>query len=157
MKKRPGSAESHTANVRSVSRPGLLLAKRSVGLELAKQIAALAEAEATKNRWTVVIAIVDDGGNLVLLHRTDGTQIGSIDVAIQKAATALRFKRPTKAFEDVIAGGRTALLTLPGRVVMVEGGVPIMVDGACVGAIGISGMSSVQDGVVAQAGLAALR
>jgi glc operon protein GlcG len=104
-----------------------------------------------------VIAIVDDGGNLVLLHRTDGTQIGSIDVAIQKAATALRFKRPTKAFEDVIAGGRTALLTLPGRVVMVEGGVPIMVDGACVGAIGISGMSSVQDGVVAQAGLAALR
>jgi glc operon protein GlcG len=129
--------------------------KQSVGLDLAKKIAAKAEAEAVKNKWTVVIAIVDDGGNLVYLEKMDGTQIGSIEVAQAKAVTALKFKRPTKAFEDVVLGGRTPVLSLPG-VVSIEGGLPIVIDGAYLGAIGISGMKSAEDGVVAAAGLTAL-
>lgn len=129
--------------------------KPTVSLELAKKIAAKAEAEALKNNWTVVIAIVDDGGNLVYLEKMDGTQLGSIDVALHKAQTALKFKRPTKAFEEMVAGGRTAILSLPG-VLAVEGGVPLVVNGAFIGAIGVSGMKSNEDAVVAQAGLAAL-
>ena len=132
-----------------------IVAKPSVGLALAKKIAAAAEAEAVKNHWTVVIAVLDDGGNLVLLERMDGTQLGSIAVAQEKAATALKFKRPSKAFEDMVAGGRNAVLSLPG-VVAIEGGLPLTVDGAFVGAIGISGAKSNEDGVVAQAGVAAL-
>ncbi|MEO6569327.1 MAG: heme-binding protein, partial [Opitutaceae bacterium] len=132
-----------------------LVAKRGVGLELAKKIAAKAEAEAVKNKWTVVIAVVDDGGNLVLLQKMDGTQLGSIEVAIQKAVTALKFKRPTKAFEDVIVGGRTAVLSLPG-VSLLTGGVPLVVEGAYVGAIGVSGMQSNEDGRIAEAGASVL-
>jgi glc operon protein GlcG len=125
--------------------------KPTVGLALAKKIAVRAAEEAAKNNWNVVIAIVDDGGNLVLLERMDGTQLGSIEVAIQKAKTALNFKRPTKAFEDVVAGGRNAILSLPG-VVPVEGGVPLMANGAYIGAIGISGVKSNEDGIIAAAG-----
>src|SRR5258707_14221654 len=97
----------------ALSAQAQVVAKTTVGLEIAKKIAAKAEAEAVKNKWTVVIAIVDDGGNLVYLEKMDGTQIGSIEVAQHKAVTALKFKRPTKAFEDVVAGGRTAILSLP--------------------------------------------
>jgi len=129
--------------------------KSTVGLELAKKIAARAEAEAAKNKWTMVIVIVDDGGNLVYLERMDGTQLGSIEVAQAKARTALKFKRPTKAFEDVVAGGRTAILSLP-DVIAIEGGIPLVVNGAYLGAIGVSGMKSSEDGVVAQAALEAL-
>ncbi len=132
-----------------------VITKTTVGLELAKKIATKAEAEAMKNKWTVVIVVVDDGGNLVYLEKMDGTQLGSIEVAQEKAKTALKFKRPSKAFEDVVAGGRTAILSLP-NVVAIEGGLPIVVDGAYIGAIGVSGMKSSEDGVVAQAGLAAL-
>jgi uncharacterized protein GlcG (DUF336 family) len=132
-----------------------LLTKTTVGLELAKKIAARAEAEAVKNKFTMVIAVLDDGGNLVYLERMDGTQLGSIEVAQQKARTALQFKRPTKTFEDNVAGGRTALLSITG-VISIEGGLPLIVDGAVVGAIGVSGMKSDQDGIVAQAGAAAL-
>ena len=131
------------------------LTKPTVSLELAKKIAAKAQAEATKAKLTVVIAIVDDGGSLVYLERMDGTQLGSIVVAQEKATTALKFKRPTKAFEDMVTGGRNAVLSLPG-VVAIEGGLPLLLDGAIIGAIGISGAKSSEDGVIAQAGLAAL-
>jgi glc operon protein GlcG len=132
-----------------------VVTKTSVGLELAKKIAAKAEAEAAAKKWTVVVAIVDDGGNLVYLSRMDGTQLASIDVAQAKARTALKFKRPTKAFEDVVAGGRNAILSLPDAL-LVEGGVPLVVNGAFIGAIGISGMKSAEDGVIAAAAVSVL-
>jgi len=132
-----------------------LLTTKALSLEAAKEIAAAAAAESIRNNWTMVIAIVDSGGHLMYLERMDGTQIGSVVVAQEKALTAVRFKRPTKALEDAIAGGRTVLLSMPGAT-PVEGGVPIMLDGHCAGAIGISGGTSPQDGQVAAAGLAVL-
>ncbi len=125
--------------------------KKVLTLEGAKKVAAAAEAEARKNNWNVVIAVVDDGGHLVYLQRIDGTQTGSIDVAIQKARTAQSFKRPTKVFEDAIAGGRNALIALHGALPL-EGGMPIMVGGQLVGAIGVSGVKSTEDGQIAKAG-----
>jgi glc operon protein GlcG len=125
--------------------------KKVLTLEAAKKIAAASEAEARKNNWNVVIAVVDDGGHLVYLQRIDGTQTGSIDVAIQKARTAQAFKRPTKVFEDAIAGGRNALIALHGALPL-EGGLPIMVGGQLVGAIGVSGVKSTEDGQIAKAG-----
>jgi uncharacterized protein GlcG (DUF336 family) len=99
----------------------------------------------------VCIAIVDEGGNLVYFAKTDGTQIGSIDVAQGKARTAIRFKRSTKVFEEaVLKDGRSVIMTLPG-VVAVEGGLPLIVDGVPIGAIGVSGVTSAQDGIVAKA------
>ncbi len=129
-----------------------LATKKSLTLAAAKKIAASAEAEAAKNHWCVVIAIVDDGGNLLYLQRMDGTQIGSIDVAIAKAGSAFRFKRPTKVFEDAVKGGRHAILKLPGAT-PVEGGLPIVLDGEILGAIGVSGVQSFEDAQIAQAGL----
>jgi len=128
-----------------------------VNLEMAKKIAEAAEAFASKNQWTVVIAIVDTGGNLVLLQRMDNTQIGSVDVAHGKARTANNFKRATKAFEDAVAGGGVGLrvLSLEGAYV-IEGGEPIISNGKIIGGIGISGMTATQDGEVAKAGLAVL-
>jgi glc operon protein GlcG len=125
--------------------------KKVLTLEGAKKVAAAAEGEAKKNNWNVVIAVVDDGGHLVYLQRIDGTQTGSIEVAIQKARTAQAFKRPTKVFEDAIAGGRNALLALHGALPL-EGGLPIMVGGQMVGAIGVSGVKSTEDGQIAKAG-----
>ena len=125
--------------------------KKVLTLEGAKKVAAAAEAEARKNNWNVVIAVVDDGGHLIYLQRIDGTQTGSIDVAIQKARTAQAFKRPTKVFEDAIAGGRNALIALHGALPL-EGGLPIMVGGQLVGAIGVSGVKSTEDGQIAKAG-----
>ena len=128
--------------------------KKSMTLAAAKQIAAAAEAEAVKNNWTVVIAVVDDGANLVYLQKADNTQIGSIEIAQEKAKTSVRLKRPTKALEDVVLGGRNTVLKAPG-VLPIEGGLPLMIDGVVVGAIGVSGVTSQQDGVVAAAGAAA--
>jgi glc operon protein GlcG len=125
--------------------------KKTLTLEAAKKIAVAAEAEAKKNNWTVVIAIVDDGGHLVYLQRIDGTQTGSIDVAIKKAQTAMSFKRPTKVFEDAVAAGRQVILALPGALPL-EGGVPITVGGQIIGAIGVSGAKSTEDGQIAKAG-----
>ena len=125
--------------------------KKVLTLDGAKKVAAAAEAEARKNNWNVVIAVVDDGGHLLYLQRIDGTQTGSIDVAIQKARTAQAFKRPTKVFEDAIAGGRNALIALHGALPL-EGGLPIMVGGQLVGAIGVSGVKSTEDGQIAKAG-----
>jgi glc operon protein GlcG len=129
-----------------------LATKKSLTLAAAKEIAAAAAREAAANKWTMVIAIVDDGANLVYLERMDDTQIGSVNIAIAKAETAVKMKRPSKALEDAVAGGRNVVMTIPG-VLPVEGGVPIVVEGKVIGAIGVSGMSSQQDGLAAAAGL----
>ncbi len=128
-----------------------------VRMEQAEKIMAAALQEATKNNWTMAIAIVDAGGHLVLFKKMDNTQIGSIDVAIGKATTANHFKRPTKVFEDAVAGGGVGLrvLSLP-HVTTLEGGEPIIVNGKIIGAIGVSGALSSQDDQVAKAGLTAL-
>ena len=140
----------------AVTASAQLMDKKGLTLEAAKKVAAAAEEEALKNKWTVVIAIVDEGGNLVYLQRLDETQIGSIEVAIQKARTSVSFKRPTKALEDaVITGGRTVVLSLPGAV-PIEGGLPLAVDGKVIGAIGVSGVTAQQDGQIAKAGVDAL-
>ncbi|HYL19856.1 MAG TPA: heme-binding protein [Burkholderiales bacterium] len=135
----------------SLSAGAQLAEKKALTLDAAKKIAAAAEAEAKKNSWNVVIAIVDDGGHLLYLQRMDGTQTGSIDVAIKKAQTAMSFKRPTKVFEDAIAGGRTALIALHGALPL-EGGIPVTVGGQIIGAIGVSGVKSTEDGQIAKAG-----
>ena len=123
----------------------------AISVETARKIAAVAVAEGKKNGWNVAVAIVDPAGELVFFERIDNTQAGSIAVSQDKARTAARFKRPTKAFEDALAGGRQAILGLPG-VVPLEGGIPLLVDGKIVGAIGVSGATSQQDGICAQAG-----
>ncbi|WP_425639565.1 GlcG/HbpS family heme-binding protein [Algoriphagus yeomjeoni] len=123
-------------------------------LEDATRISNAAEAKSKAEGWNMVIVILDAGGHMISLRKMDGVQIGSIDVALGKAKTAVYFKRPTKVFEDMMkteGGGRIA--TLP-NAVAIEGGLPIVKDGVVVGAIGISGASSAQDGIVAAAGLA---
>ena len=129
--------------------------KKALSLDVAKKLAAAAAEEAIKNKWNVVIAVVDDGGSLVYLERLDETQIGSIEVAIQKAKTAVSFKRPTKVLEDALMGGRTLILSLPGAM-PIEGGIPIVVDEKIIGAIGVSGVTAQQDGQIAKAGTDAL-
>jgi len=127
-----------------------------ISLEAAKKIAAAGEAYSTSKQYTVVIAIVDTGGNLVLLLKQDNTQIASIDVAIGKAKTANNFKRPTKALEDALAGGGVGARVLALPAYPIEGGEPILsADGKIIGAIGVSGMTAGQDEEVAKAGLAA--
>lgn len=128
--------------------------KQVLTLDAAKKLAAAAEAEAVKNKWNVVIALVDDGGHLVYLQRMDDTQYGSVDVALQKARTAIAFKRPSKVFEDAVASGRNGVLNLP--VMPLEGGLPLVVDGKMIGAVGVSGVTSQQDGVIAKAAVDAL-
>jgi glc operon protein GlcG len=132
--------------------PHQLTTKKALTLEAAKQIAAAAQAEAAKNKWTMVICVVDDGGHLIYLERMDGTQIGSVQVAQEKAVTAVRFKRPTKFLEDAVAGGRNAILKLPGAT-PIEGGLPVIVDKQIIGAVGVSGGTSPQDGQVAAAAI----
>ncbi|MBS1832529.1 MAG: heme-binding protein [Acidobacteria bacterium] len=124
---------------------------KALNLAVAKEIAAAVEAEGAKNKWTLAIAIVDAGGHLIYLQRADNTQIASIDVAQAKAKSAVGFKRPTKVFEDMVAGGRTAVVKLP-VVLPVEGGLPLMAGDVCIGAIGVSGATSAQDGIAAKAG-----
>jgi glc operon protein GlcG len=128
---------------------------RALTLEAAKAMAAAAEGFALERGWTIAVAVVDAAGGLILFHCLEDTQPGSQDVAVLKARTAARYHRPTKALEDGIAGGRTALLSVPG-IVALEGGLPIRSQGKVIGAIGVSGMSSPEDGEVAAAGLAAL-
>jgi len=124
-------------------------------LEDAKHIAAAAQAEARRNEWRVVIAIVDDGGHLLYLERSHDTQFGSVETAISKATAAAAFQRPTKASEDAVQSGRLIHLALPG-VIPAEGGVPLQIDGVVVGGLGVSGVRSFQDGQIAAAGAAAL-
>jgi glc operon protein GlcG len=127
-----------------------------ITLEDAKKAMAAAEAEARKNNWTVAIAILDAGGHLILFEKIDDTQLGSINVAIGKARTALNFKRPTKALEEIIAGGRQVFLAVEG-VTPLQGGLPVTVDGKVIGAVGVSGVMSSQDEQVAQAAVNVLQ
>ncbi|MDH4286758.1 MAG: heme-binding protein [Gallionella sp.] len=124
-------------------------------LEDARRVAAAAEAEARRNDWRVVIAVVDDGGHLLYLQRSHETQFGSVETARHKAHAAVAFQRPTKASEDAVLSGRLIHLALPG-VIPSEGGVPLLIDGVVVGGLGISGVRSFQDGQIAAAGAAAL-
>lgn len=126
-------------------------------LELAdvRRIAAAAEAEANAHGWAVTIAIADDGGHLMWLMRLDGAPVVSAQIAPAKARTAAIGRRESKAYEESINGGRASMLSMPVEA-MVEGGVPIVVDGHCVGAVGVSGVRSAEDAQVARAGIAAL-
>jgi glc operon protein GlcG len=128
-----------------------LSTKKSLTLAAAKEIGNAAEAKARELSFTNCIAVVDDGGNLIYLLTMDGTQVGSIHVAQEKALAALRFKRSTKLFQDMVVGDKPHMAFLPGAV-PVEGGLPLFVDGQIYGAIGVSGMPSDKDGIVAQAG-----
>jgi uncharacterized protein GlcG (DUF336 family) len=129
--------------------------KKALSLSVAKQIAEAAGKHASENKWNVCIAIVDDGGHLIYSQRMDGTQTGSVLVSQRKAQTAIGFKRPSKTFEEGVAGGRNALLGLPGATPL-EGGLPISIEGQMIGAIGVSGVTAQQDGQIAQAGVDAL-
>jgi glc operon protein GlcG len=128
-----------------------MINRKTLSLDEAKKVAAASSAKARAENWTVVIAVLDVGGHLIYLERADGTQLGSVEVAQAKARTALLFKRPTKALEEGVLGGRVHMMSLPG-VTAVEGGLPLMKDGEIVGSIGVSGVMSSQDGQVAAAG-----
>jgi glc operon protein GlcG len=129
----------------------------AITLDVAKQVMAGAEAEAEKNKWPVAIVILDSGGNIVMLHRRDDTQLAATTTAEGKARTALYFKRPTKLLDEVISGGGSGLRYLALKdFVPLEGGIPILVEGKIVGAIGVSGVLSAQDTQVARAGIDAL-
>jgi glc operon protein GlcG len=120
-----------------------------------KTMAAAAEAHAAANRWNVTVAIFDDGGHLLHLHRMDDTAPSTVEMAIGKGRTAVLGRRETKVYEDIVKNGRTAFLSAP-LVAMVEGGVPIVFEGEVVGSIGVSGVKSEQDAAVARAAIAAL-
>src|SRR2546425_3613359 len=128
-----------------------------INLEQAKKVLVGAEAEAKKNKWNMVIAVLDSGGHLVMLERMDGTQLGSIEAAKDKAYSAVLYRRPTKVFQDLVGqgGSNLRLLRLAGASPL-EGGIPITVDGKIVGAVGVSGATSEQDAQVAKAGADAL-
>jgi glc operon protein GlcG len=128
-----------------------------ITLDQAKRVMAAAELEAAKNSWQVAITILDSGGNLVMFHKIDNTQLASIGAAEGKASTAIRFKRPSKALDDAIAAGGAGLRLLAVKdITPLEGGIPILVDGKIIGAIGVSGALSSQDAQVAKAGADAL-
>jgi uncharacterized protein GlcG (DUF336 family) len=129
-----------------------------ISLEQAKKVMTGAEAEARKNSWNVVIAILDSGGNVVMLHRMDGAQFGSIEVARDKAYSAVAFRRPTKVFEDLVGqgGANLRLLRLSGASPL-EGGLPIVIDGKIAGGIGVSGVTSQQDAQIGRAGIEGLK
>ena len=126
-----------------------------VGVEAARKVAAAAIVEARKNGWKVAVAIVEPSGMLVYYEKMDDTQYGSANVAIEKARSSAQFRRPTKSFEDPANSGKPNILGLTGAVPL-EGGLPIVVEGRVIGAVGVSGGTSAQDGVCAKAGSAAI-
>lgn len=130
--------------------------KSMLELSDVKTMAAAAEGEALKNNWAVTIAIVDDGGELLWLQRLDGAPAISAHIAPAKAHTAALGRRETKVYEDIVNGGRTAFLSVPGVDCLLEGGVPVMKDGQCLGAVGVSGVKSSEDAQIAKAGIAAI-
>ena len=130
--------------------------RSSLDLADIKSIAAAAEAEAVRNSWAVTIAIVDDGGHLLWLQRLDGAAPISAHIAPAKAHTAALGRRESKVYEDMINGGRMSFLSAPAIEGMLEGGVPIMKDGFCLGAVGVSGVKSNEDAQIAKAGIAAI-
>jgi glc operon protein GlcG len=141
------------ASLVALSVQAQVIEKKALSLEGAKQIAAVAEARAKAEGARVVIAVVDDGGSLLLLERLDDTQVASVNVGIDKARTAAIFRRPSKVFEDQVRDGRVAALALHGAVPL-QGGVPILVEGTVIGAIGVSGETPQQDEDIAKAGAA---
>ena len=131
--------------------------KRFLSLEDARRAAAAAEAEARQHRWAVAIAVVDDVGHLIWLQRLDGAAPISAQIAPAKARTAALGRRESRVYEEMINGPRAAFLSAPGLDGMLEGGVPIIVDGHCVGAVGVSGVKSSEDAQIARAGIVALQ
>lgn len=125
-------------------------------LDDVRRVAQAAEAEAHKNNWAVTIAITDDGGHLLWLQRLDGAPPVSAHIAPGKARTAALGRRESRVYEEIINNGRTSFLSAPTIDAMLEGGVPIMADGHCIGAVGVSGVKSTEDAQIAKAGIAAL-
>jgi glc operon protein GlcG len=149
--------ESHSDKPKPTAGPKLPPYGLSITNEQAKRVATAALEPARANHWTMVVAIVDTGGYLVYLEKLDQTQVGSVDVAIAKAKSAAIYKRPTKMFQERLAKGGDGLLVLRLKdAIPVEGGLPIIVDGKLIGALGISGGSSAEDEACAEAGAAAL-
>lgn len=124
-------------------------------LEDCRGIAAAAQAEARRNNWNVAIAILDDGGHLLHFERMDGATPANAAIAVEKGRTAAISRRASGTWEDIVKGGRTAMLKMPG-ILPVQGGMPIVVDGTCIGGVGVSGVQSQQDEQIAQAGIDAL-
>jgi glc operon protein GlcG len=137
--------------------PLSLPTRKMLTLEAARHAMAACEAEALRNQWRVVIAVVDDGGHTILLQRLDHAQTSSIDTAVAKARAAVAWKRPTRLLEEAINNGRTAFLSISQGMGLLQGGVPIEIDGLIVGAIGVSGVKASDDEVVALAGVNALK
>ena len=134
-----------------------LPSKKSLSLEAARVALAAAEAEAVRNNWRVAIAVVDEGGHTIALVRLDGTQWSSIRTAVEKARAATAWKRPTRLLEESVNQGRTAFLSIGQGMGLLQGGVPIEVDGTVVGAIGVSGVKASDDEIIALAGVNALK
>ncbi|HWU99216.1 MAG TPA: heme-binding protein [Oxalicibacterium sp.] len=130
--------------------------KQILTLEDVKKIAAAAETEANLHKWCVTIAIVDDGGHLLWLQRMDGAAPISSHIAPAKARTAALGRRESKVYEDIINNGRFSFITAPGLEGMLEGGVPIVINGQCLGAVGVSGVKSTEDVQIAKAGIVAI-
>ena len=128
-----------------------------ISLEQAKKVMAGAEAEAKKNNWPVVIAILDSGGQLVMLQRLDNAQWGSVEIAKEKARSSVALRRPTKVFQDLISQGGANLRLLNIGYSVLEGGIPIIADGKIIGSVGVSGVTSQQDAQIAQAGIDAMK
>jgi glc operon protein GlcG len=137
--------------------PLTLPTRKVLTLEAARLMAAAAESTAVRNGWKVVIAVVDDGGHAVCLQRIDGTQSSSVETALGKAKAAVGFKRPTRILEEMVNNGRHAFLSAPGEPVLLQGGLPVEIEGQLVGAIGVSGVKASDDEIIAQAGVDALR
>ena len=127
-----------------------------ISLELAKRVVNAAEAFAKARGFPVVIAVFDSTGHLTVLHRLDQSNLGAVELAQRKAETAVRFRRPTKVFEDIVAGGGLRVLSIASDVIALEGGLPLLQGGLVIGSIGVSGLSSAEDAQVAQAGANAL-
>lgn len=132
-----------------------MITRKALTLDDVQKIAAAAEAEAKKNDWKVSIAITDDGGHLLHFQRLDGAPVQSTWISQGKAKAAAFSRKPTKNLEDIVGNGRNAFLSVP-DLVLLEGGEPILVDGICIGGVGVSGVTSAQDAQIAQAGIAVL-
>lgn len=161
---RPGPGGMFVAGLLAIAAAQMLNAQAPapygapISLENARKAAAPALAEAVKNHWNMAVAIVDPSGNLVYYEKMDDTQLGSATVAIDKARSAALFKRPTKVFQDALAAGGDGLRLLKiAGAVPVEGGIPLVMEGKIVGAIGVSGAASAQDGQCAKAGADAIK
>lgn len=134
-----------------------LPAKKTLSLEAARVAMSASEAEALRGGWRVVIAVVDDGGHPVLLQRLDGAQWSSIETAVAKAKAAVAWKRPTRLLEEAVNQGRFAFLSITQGMALLQGGVPIEIEGQVVGAVGVSGVKAADDELIAQAGVSALQ